>query len=131
MESTMGAVAFWQMRILDLPGCLERTHLSGGGARLNLRLTDPAEQYLDGNAPWRGVGGDYVVSLGASSGAERGVDPALPTLTATVNAWTRMWLGVRPATGLAVTDDVSGPPELLQQLDGVLRLPDPKPDWDF
>jgi hypothetical protein len=42
-----------------------------------------------------------------------------------------LWLGVRPATGLAVTDELSGPPELLEALDWVLRLPDPKPDWDF
>ncbi len=42
-----------------------------------------------------------------------------------------MWLGVRPATGLAVTDNLAGPHELLERLDAVLRLPDPKPDWDF
>ena len=47
--------------------------------------------------------------------------PTRPTLTATVNAFTRLWLGVRPATGLAVTDDLSGPPELLQQLDQLAR----------
>ena len=32
----------------------------------------------------------------------------LPTLTATVSAFTRMWLGVRPATGLTITDDLQG-----------------------
>ncbi len=60
-----------------------------------------------------------------------GADPALPTLAASVGAFTRMWLGVRPATGLAATDDLFGPQELLERLDRVLRLPDPKPDWDF
>ena len=72
-----------------------------------------------------------MVTLGPLSGAVVGVDGALPTLSASVGAFTRMWLGVRPATGLAVTDDLSGPQELLEELDGVLRLPDPKPDWDF
>jgi len=38
---------------------------------------------------------------------------------------------VRPATGLAVTDELEGPQELLEELAWVLRLPDPKPDWDF
>ena len=130
-ESRMRAVAYWQMRMCDLPGCLVRTHLSWGETRFNLKLSDPIERYLDGDAPWRGVAGEYVVTLGPLSGAEVGVDGALPTLSASVGAFTRMWLGVRPATGLAVTDDLSGPQELLEELDGVLRLPDPKPDWDF
>ena len=52
-------------------------------------------------------------------------------LTASVNAFSRMWLGVRPATALNFTDDLSGPPELLEALDSLLRLPDPQPDWDF
>jgi len=71
------------------------------------------------------------VTLGPSSGAERGTDASLPTLTATVNALTRLWLGVRPATGLAVTDDLSGPLDLLQALDRAICLPEPKPDWDY
>ncbi len=71
------------------------------------------------------------MTLGSSSGAEPARDNTLPTLTATVNAFTRLWLGVRPATGLAITDDLDGPAELLAQLDEVLRLPAPHPDWDF
>jgi hypothetical protein len=42
-----------------------------------------------------------------------------------------MWLGVRPASGLAVTDELAGPPALLEQLDDVLLLPTPRPDWEF
>jgi hypothetical protein len=101
-------------------------------------LTDPFEYAPGEDSQWRGVAGDYVVTLGPSSGAEQGSDDALPTpddalptLSASVNAFTRMWLGVRPATGLAVTDNLVGPPPLLEALDAVLRLPDPKPDWDF
>jgi predicted GNAT family acetyltransferase len=131
METYMRAAAPWQMRICDLPGCLADTRLPSGEVWFNLSLSDPIERCLDENGTWRGVGGDYVVTLGPSSGAERGVNPTLPTLAATVNAFTRMWLGVRPATGLAVTDDLAGPPELLHALDAVLRVPEPKPDWDF
>ena len=130
-ESRTRAVAYWQMRMCDVPGCLARTHLKWGEARFSLRLTDPIERYLDGDSPWRGVAGDYVIALGLSSSAEAGFDETLPTLTASVGAFTRLWLGVRPATGLAVTDDLVGPQELLEELDWVLRLPDPKPDWDF
>jgi hypothetical protein len=125
------ASAFWQMRICDLPGCLERTHLAGGEVRFNLALHDPISRFLDEDAPWTGIGGEYVVTLGSRSSAEPGLDAALPILRASVGAFTRMWLGVRPTTGLAVTDELEGPPDLLRELDGVLRLPEPKPDWDF
>jgi hypothetical protein len=130
-ESRMRALAYWQMRICDLPGCLEHAHLRGDEVCFNLTLTDPIERFLDASTPWRGIAGDYVVTLGPASGAELGADVSLPTLTASVGAFTRLWLGVRPAIGLAVTDDLSGPPELLERLDWALRLPDPKPDWDF
>jgi hypothetical protein len=130
-ESSMRATAYWQMRTCNLLGCLERTHLRSGEVRFNLALTDPIERFLDESAPWHGAAGDYVVTLGLSSGAEPGKDDSLPTLTASVGAFTRLWLGVRPASGLAVTDELSGPPELLEKLDWTLRLPDPKPDWDF
>jgi len=130
-ESRAKAIAYWQMRICDLPGCLAQTKLRWGDARFNLRMTDPIERFLPDDASWRGTGGDYVVTLGATCGAERGTDAGLPTLTATVNAFTRLWLGVGPPMGLSFTDDLDGPRDLLEQLDHVLRLPAPHPDWDF
>ncbi len=130
-ESKITASAYWQVRICDLPGCLARTHLAGDGVSFNLVLSDPIEQFLDDSASWRGVAGEYLVTLGPTSSAEPGSDASLPTLDASVGAFTRMWLGVRPATGLAWTEELSGPQDLLEQLDRVLRLPDPKPDWDF
>jgi hypothetical protein len=130
-ETGVRAFAYWQMRVCDLAGCLARTHLPGEPLRFNLRLADPIVDYLGEGAPWPGVGGEYVVTLGPTSAAEPGSDAALPTLEATVGAFTRVWLGVRPATGLAVTDDLAGPPTLLKALDRALRLPDPRPDWDF
>ncbi|MCL5026139.1 MAG: sterol carrier protein domain-containing protein [Chloroflexi bacterium] len=132
------AVARWQIRMLDLPGCLARTHLRGGPLRFNLHLSDPIERFLDDTAPWRGISGEYVVTLGPASSAEAGADAALPTLTASAGAFSRMWMGVRPASGLAATDALSvsagdspwrGPPELLRRLDAVLCLPQPNPDW--
>ncbi|MBN1978340.1 MAG: GNAT family N-acetyltransferase [Anaerolineae bacterium] len=130
-ESTVHVSAYWQVRMCDLAGCLERTHLPGDAVRFNLALTDPIERFLDDDAPWRGLAGDYVVTLGPSSGAEPGTGAGLPTLTASVGAFTRMWLGARPATGLAMTDDLAGPQELLEALDWALRLPDPKLDWEI
>ena len=123
--------AYWQMRICDLAGCLARTHLRRNPARFNLVLHDPIEAHLDAGTAWRGLSGSYVVTLGPDSHAEPGSAAGLPTLTASVGAFTRLWLGIRPATGLAVTDALSGPASLLKTLDETLCLPEAKPDWDF
>lgn len=130
-EVTIKSGAYWQIRILDLPGCMAQTHLPRADVRFNLRLTDPIETLLDSDAPWRGVGGDYVMMLGQESSAMRGNDASLPTLSASVNAFTRMWFGIRPASGLAITDDLSGPPELIHALDKALLLPTPYLGWDI
>jgi hypothetical protein len=130
-EARASAYAYWQMRICDLSGCIERTRLPLGEARFNLKLTDPIGGLLEADTPWRGCAGDYVVTLGKSSGAEAGRDDSLPTMSASVNAFTRLWLGVRPASSLRYTDDLDAPPELIETLDSVLRLPPPHPDWEF
>ena len=130
-ENRTRAAAYWQMRMCDVSACLAGTKLQGEPVSFNLKLSDPIESVLDADAEWRGVAGDYVVTLGEESSAIQGTDSALPLLEASVNAFTRLWLGVKPATGLAVTDDLSGSAELLAELDRILRLPTPKPDWDF
>ena len=98
---------------------------------MNLVLDDPITKYLDDDQAWRGTAGEYVVRLGAECQAVPGSDAALPTLTASVNAFTRTWLGVRPASGLAVTDRLTAPDELLERLDWAFRLPVPHWDWTF
>lgn len=130
-ESRNHSAAYMQFRVCDVPACLAATQLDGDPVRFNLHLSDPIEVLLDDSSPWRGVAGDYVVELGPESSAELGSSDELPTLEASVGAFTRLWLGVRPATGLAATDDLSGPDDLLADLGRILRLPPPKSDWDF
>jgi len=128
-ESRTSATAYWQMRILDLGGCLEMTRLREE-VRFNLSLTDPIERFLE-EGGWHGISGEYTVTLGPESSAKPGKTAGLPELAASVGAFSRMWLGVRPASSLAWTDDLSGPAELLARLDRVLSLPRPSCDWDF
>ena len=83
---------------------------------------------------WDGIGGDWVVTLGPESHAERvGAAPSgLDTLEASVNAFTRLWLGVGRPSALAFTSpDLKAPAELFEKLDETLLLTVPDPDWDY
>jgi GNAT superfamily N-acetyltransferase len=127
-EYQIEAHANWQMRLTDLRACLAKTQLKGAEVRFNLKLNDPIEEYLDHNQKWRGIGGEYVVTLGPRSGAKPGMEPELPTLTASVDTFTRMWLGALSASALSATGSLQGSPELLSKLD-TFYLPTPHPDW--
>jgi hypothetical protein len=73
------------------------------------------------------------VTLGAECHAEKNSTHAdLPTIRTSVGTFTRLWLGVKPPTGLALTcADLDAPPELLERLDRILLLPEPHPAWDM
>ncbi|MEM7228717.1 MAG: GNAT family N-acetyltransferase [Planctomycetota bacterium] len=125
---------WWQMRIADMEACFAATKLSwmrGDTVRFNVELDDPIAERLDAGSSWTGVGGSWTIELGQSSSATRGATAGLPVMRAGVGAFTRMWLGVRPASGLAVTDAIDAPPALLAALDDAFRVPRPNPDWEF
>ena len=78
-----------------------------------------------------GEGGDWIVTLGDKSTAIRGTDSALPTLSASINGFSRLWIGASNATALSAVGQLEGENALLQQLDECVRLPMPAIDWDF
>lgn len=127
------ALACYQYRILDLPACVEARAWPGPEVRHNLTLTDPAIGVLDrdGDNDWPGVAGRFVVSIGSASSVQPGVDPSLDTVEASVNAFTRAWLGIRRPSSVAVTDDLVADRSLLAALDEALALPTPHPGWEF
>lgn len=130
-ENNMWSVAYTQTRILDLEKCISKTKLYTDGPLFNLKLKDPIEKYLPEDSKWRGISGDYIISLGKISECKVGVDKKLPTLEASVGAFTRMWLGVKSATALSVTDELRASEELLCKLDIALRLPVPSPGIEY
>ena len=123
--------AWWQARMLDVPKCLAKTHLETEDVAFNLALGDPIAEHVEAGCNWRGVAGDYVVTLGEQSSARAGREASLPTLRASVGAFTRVWLGVRSPSVLSRTDDLNGEPSLLADLDRALRLPHPHIGWDY
>jgi predicted N-acetyltransferase YhbS len=121
--------ASMQLRILDPAACIAAVRLDTPPVRFGLRLDDPLAELAAGG--WRGIGGEYTVSLGASSEIVAGIESGLPVLEASVNAFSRLWIGVRPASSLSLTDRLTGPPDLIAQLDRALRFPPPRFGWPF
>lgn len=129
------AIAWVQLRILDLAPVVAARSWPGPSVTCNLELTDPITAVLaktDGDT-WSGVGGTYRLTIGSTSTIEAvdAIDPDLPTLQASIGAFSRCWFGVRSASSLRLTDELDGPAELLAQLDQALALPPPHPGWDF
>ncbi|NBF41858.1 MAG: hypothetical protein GVY14_15725, partial [Spirochaetes bacterium] len=129
-ESHLFGEAFWQLRILDVRQCVASVKAHESIA-FTLKLTDPLSELLPADAPWHGCGGSYVVRLGPESEAEPGDDKALPTLEATVNDFTRFWMGSASAAVLAGLHSFKGHGELIEALDAAVALPSPFPDWDY
>ncbi|MCF7807673.1 MAG: GNAT family N-acetyltransferase [Candidatus Marinimicrobia bacterium] len=125
------ANAYWQIRICDLEACVAASSFMTGSIPFNLDLSDPIVEHLDDHEKWQGCGGQYTVTLGPESHAGQGFTKGLPVLKADVGAFSRLWMGVGSATGLAVTGNLSGPEELLNSLDEIITLPQPHPDWDY
>jgi hypothetical protein len=115
-----------QDRILDLGACIAAVE-SPTPVGFGLRLRDPIGAF----GPWAGIGGEHTVRLGETSTVVEGLDPDVPVLDASVGAFTRLWWGVRPASSLALTDDLHGPADLLAELDAALRLPTPQAGWIY
>lgn len=131
-KAEMKAQGVFQFRIINLSAALEKTHLQSAGFSFNLHLTDPVEAFLDPDTPWSGCGGNYLVSLGENCKAVPGIsDPSLPVLTCSVNAFSRMWLGVRPASVLQASEHIEGSPKLIDNLDVAFNLPTPHFNWEF
>jgi hypothetical protein len=119
--------------MLDVGGCVGAASFPGPAVRFALDLDDPVAGHLPADAPWTGVAGRYTVELGERSSARprSGDDASLPPLRCDVGAFTRLWLGITPATMLPLTDDVDAPASLLEQLDEAIRLPVPRPYFPF
>ena len=116
--------------MLNVAACVSKRSWNGPEVHFNLALTDPLSEILEGEQ-WRGVAGDYVVHIGASSQALPGHEAGLPTLQAGVGAFTRMLFGILSASKLAVTDQFCGPAALLKELDDAFLLPIARTTWDF
>ncbi|MBN1327760.1 MAG: hypothetical protein JW996_07405 [Candidatus Cloacimonetes bacterium] len=130
-ENKMIASSWWQMRICNLEKAISATKIPDRKLDFNLIIQDSIGDYLNSESEWRGVNGEYQISIGEESWLKPGKSSALPTLVASVNAFTRLWLGVRPARTLALSEEIRGPEKLLIDLEMLFCLPQPRTDWEF
>ncbi|MEE2912717.1 MAG: GNAT family N-acetyltransferase [Planctomycetota bacterium] len=130
-DSDVQSAIWMQNRILNLPMCIGAMKLRGEPVAFNLELTDPIEAYLEDDAEWRGVGGNWVICLGPESSAKEGSDDSLPSAFATVNDLSRVWFGSASAESVSLTGNFKADPDLITKIDSIVQLPTPVVDWDF
>lgn len=121
----------WQLKILDLEKCVSAFDLAGIDLEFNLELHDPLAEYADSESP-AVISGEYSLKLGEESCLKSEPVKRLPTLTASINAFTRMYLGAATPTELKTSSLFSAPPELLQDLEETfVQLPEPQLEMYF
>ncbi|NKB98336.1 MAG: GNAT family N-acetyltransferase [Pseudomonadales bacterium] len=127
--SNIRSLAWWQARILDLPICIAALAGASDEFSFEADIADPLADYGDG----AGVTGSWRIQLGSAASAERCEPGAtgLPVMRASINAMTRLVLGVGAPSNLALTDDLEGSHELLRDLDTALHVRSPVLGWDF
>jgi hypothetical protein len=122
--------AWYQLRVLDVVQCIAAVVWPGETLRCQLSLRDPVQGLLTDHDGWQGVQGDYIIELGATSSARRGVEVGLPVLDCSVSTLSRLVWGVATASSLCLTDDLRADARLLPLLDRVF-VERPHPFWDF
>ncbi len=123
--------AWYQLRVLDPAACVQALSYQGPELSFRLRLQDPLDSLLASDQGWQPISGSYEVTLGQHSSFVTATgESAQPVLSCSVNTFSRLIWGVAPASSLAISDGLQGPPELLTALDRVFR-PNPNPGWDF
>ena len=124
------AEAYQQLRICSLEECISAVEYDGPPFSFNLTLTDPLLRYTEGEE-FRGCEGDYTVTVGPESKAGRGHGKNLPLVKGTVNGFTRLWIGVMPASTVGLTEEIFIDSELIKPLEKAFYKPYARSDWDY
>jgi predicted acetyltransferase len=130
------ADAWWQIRIVDLQACIGAMGPVAEPFELVVEIDDPVERHLTDSGfsgSWEPLSGRWRFSFGQSHSVEQ-LDDHTPQadLRTTINALSRWWLGVLPASALGVIGQMDGGSATLDRLDQLtVHLPRPHPGWDF
>ncbi len=97
----------------------------------NLKLSDPINDFLDDKNQFDGCTGDFTISIGEKSTIQKGHEENLPLVKGTINGFTRLWIGVLPASTIGLVEDLSIDKNLVDILEKVFYRPDVRSDWDY
>ena len=131
-EQGQNADAYWQMRLLDVPQGVGGPQQRDGACVSTWRLPTRSLITCAATTPGR-VWPATIWCRSRRMARRRGpvVMPRCPLCRRRWARFTRLWLGVRPATVLARTDALSADADLLTALDAAIHLPSPVTGWDY
>jgi len=130
-ESRMRSIAYQQLRICNLENCIRAIQYDGTAFSFNLRLTDPINDFLDERNKFDECSGDFTVSIDKESAISRGFEDNLPLVEGTINGFTRLWIGILPASSIGLVEDLNIDKSLVDKLEKVFYKPDVRSDWDY
>ena len=130
-ECKTTAVAYHQLRILDLYKAIEAVKYKDNVLEFNLKISDPIEDLVPENSKWKGCGGEFTVSLSSHSTLVKGYQEGLPVLESDIASFSRLWAGVLDVEALALSGKLKAPNELIQKLSLAFPRKYGSPDWDY
>jgi hypothetical protein len=130
------ADAWWQVRIVNMDTCIAAMEPVAEPFEVVAEIEDPVADHLADSGysgSWEPLSGVWRLSFGRQHRAERLADTSRNVdLRTSVNALSRWWLGVLPASSLGVIRQMDASHDLLRLLDPLTaQLPRPHPGWDF
>ncbi|MCD4760546.1 GNAT family N-acetyltransferase [bacterium] len=130
-ESRMRAIAYQQLRILNLENSIAAVCYEGTPFSFNLTLSDPLKAQLPANSTYKGCSGEYTVNIGKESSISQGVTKGLSAVSGSISGFTRLWIGTVPASTIGLSEDLKIDPQLYDQLQKAFFKPYAGSDWDY
>lgn len=130
-ESKIKSQAYQQLRICNLKKCIEAISFNGDEFSFNLKLSDPINDFLETSEKRNECQGDFTINIGKMSSIEKGLEKNLPMVKSSINAFSRLWIGILPAETIGLVEEIEIDEELKEKLTKAFYNPDVRSNWDY
>ena len=127
----MRSIAYQQLRICNLENCIKAVKYQGESYSFNLSLTDPINDFLEEGDKVYTCEGDFTVTIGTESSIKNGLIESLPLIKGNINGFTRLWIGIIPATTIGLVEDLQIDDVLIDNLVNTFYKPEARSDLDY